>query len=148
MDGQKAECFVCGSSLPYEVPAALEGEGTGVCKHRIIIAWFFMTKGMSRGTCTNCRERFPLDGFADQIRLLETVEVHREPRQFWVNHSETPLRLAFPVFTLGMVLCITLVIALFPSTTDGFLGMVAVLFVGVLLAAWLIYSWLRFCRGR
>jgi hypothetical protein len=139
-----AECFVCGSLIPYVVPAALEGEGAGACRHRIIIAYFFMTKGRSSGTCSKCHERFPLAGFADQVRLLETVEVHRKPRQERSSHSETLLVSAFPVFTLGMVLCISLLMALFPSTTGGFLGMVAVLCGVCLLVGWVIYSWLRF----
>ena len=147
VDGKKAECFVCGSLIPYEVPAALEGEGTGVCKHRVIIAWFFMTVGRSSGTCTSCHERFPLDHFADDIRLLEALEVHREPEQGQASHSETPFRLAFPVFTLGMVLCISLAMTLIPSIAGGSLAMIAAVFAGCLLVGWVIYSWLRFRRG-
>jgi hypothetical protein len=148
VDGKRAECFVCGSLFPYEVPAALAGEGTGVCKHRIIIAYFFMTAGMSRGTCRKCHERFPLDGFADHIRLLEAVEVHREPKQGRASHSELSLLSGFPVFTLAMVVCISLLGMLFPSVTGGFLAMITVLFAGCLLVAWMINSWLRFCRGK
>ena len=148
VDGKKAECFVCGSLFPYEVPAALEGERTGVCKHRIIIAYFFMTTGMSCGTCRKCHERFPLDGFTDHIRLLEAVEVHRETKQGRASHSEQPLLWAFPVVTFAMVLSISLLRFLFPAATEGFLATAAFIFAGCLMVAWLIYSWLRFCRGK
>ena len=146
LDGKKAECFVCKSSFPYEGPTAVEGEGARVCKHRILIAYFFIRKGMLWGTCTQCHERFALDGFTDHIRLLDAAEVHQEPEKGRPGYTEVSFWTFLVV--VAMAVSISLLRFLFPAATGGFLATAALLFAGCLMVAWLIYSWLRFCRGK
>ncbi len=147
LDGRKADCFKCQSSFPYAVPVAIEQDGARLCSHRVIIVERVREQGEWRhGKCRKCHERFPLDGFDDQIRLLASTKVCREPKK------EPPLRwspvgILFPVALLALAAFITLLRFLFPEGSECSLAIVAVVFLWCLAVVWHLYKLARFYRG-